>query len=139
MYEAYCRCVSPDYTEGISICNTGCGNPTTVCTTDFGCEYSERSCNADQCTCKPDGIDTNTMTYAQCTDQCALAGMVMLDNTLEAVQAASNTGCNINGYETWIHTDGATELPDSTLDCTDDNEPVDSYGDTCEEWYIENP
>ena len=68
MYEAYCRCVSSDYTEGISICNTGCGNPTTVCSTDFGCTLEEHWCNPDQCTCKPDGIDGNTMTYQQCVD-----------------------------------------------------------------------
>ena len=87
----------------------------------------------------PDGIDTDTMTYEQCTDQCERVGMVMLDNTAEAVQAAKGTGCGSNGLETWIHTEGAEPLPDSTLDCADDNEPVDSYGDTCEDWYIEHP
>lgn len=47
MYEAMCRCTTSDYTEAISICVTGCGGPSTVCNSDFGCAYSERTCNPD--------------------------------------------------------------------------------------------
>lgn len=138
MYEAYCRCVTPDHTEGISICNTGCGNPTDVCTPDFGCAPTEAGCNAETCTCKPNGIDTNTMTYQDCVDQCALADMIVPDGEL-GVTAARNTGCSINAYEMWVNTDGAVELPDPMVNCDNDDTIVDSWGDSCSDWYDDKP
>lgn len=35
--KAYCRCHKPDFSKGLSICNTGCGNPNQVCSAEFGC------------------------------------------------------------------------------------------------------
>ena len=60
---AYCRCHTEDFTEGISICNTGCGDPNQVCDDSFGCLDYELACDNTKCTCKPEGIATNTMTY----------------------------------------------------------------------------
>lgn len=140
-FEAKCRCVSPDLTLGISICSEGCGDPTTVCTTDFGCGWDERGCNANQCTCLPfdyDGIENNFMTYEQCYDQCAAVDMV-IPSTEEGVLAASNTGCNTNGFVMWVGVAGAYELPETYAACTDDNTIVDSQGDSCADWYVEKP
>merc|ERR1711907_540239 len=50
-YKAHCRCASSS--KAISICNTGCGDPDTVCSNSFGCASNERACNKDKCTCKP--------------------------------------------------------------------------------------
>ena len=98
---AYCRCHTEDFLEGISICNTGCGDPNTVCNDSFGCAANELACNNQKCTCKPDGIETNTMTYQECHDQCTAIGMVPVTGA-EGVAASINTGCNINGLETWV-------------------------------------
>ena len=104
-----CRCVSEDLSKGISICNTGCGDPDKQCTSDFGCTRGQRGCNKDKCTCKPfayDGIETNFMTYTMCYDQCAAVGMVIPSNE-EGVEAARSTGCKANGKRIWIYTEGA--------------------------------
>ena len=95
-YKAKCRCTTPDLTEGLSMCVTGCGNPNQVCSTDFGCTNAESGCNKNKCTCMPDGIDTNTMTYQECFDQCAAVDMIMIEGE-EAVALAKGTGCNIDG------------------------------------------
>ena len=108
-YKAKCRCVSHDLSKGISMCNTGCGDPTTTCSSAFGCARNERSCNADKCACKPfayEGIETNFMTYQMCYDQCAAIGMELPYNK-EGIEAASNTGGGTNGKRIWLLTEGA--------------------------------
>lgn len=138
MFQAMCRCVSADYTEAISICNSGYGDPTEVCSPDFGCNFSENGYTAAECTCQPDGIDSNSMTYQQCADQCAIADMIMVDSQ-DATALAKHTGCGINGMEMWTHVDGASELPDTSADCVSDDTVGDAYGDTCTAWYLERP
>ena len=62
-HQAMCRCHKADYSEGLSVCNSGCGDPTTVCNDDFGCAFAEKGCDANKCSCKPLDISSNTMTY----------------------------------------------------------------------------
>ena len=62
-HQAMCRCHKADYSEGISVCNKGCGDPTTVCNDDFGCAFAEKGCDANKCSCKPLNISSDTMTY----------------------------------------------------------------------------
>ena len=100
-YKAYCRCISNDNTKGISICNTGCGNPNKICNTNFGCTPSNRGCNNNRCTCKPENISGNTMTYKQCSEQCNRINMKIPANSHQ-VSIANRTGCNINGREMWV-------------------------------------
>ena len=41
------------------------------------------------------------MTYQECHDQCGAIGMVVLTGA-EGAAAAIDTGCGINGAETWV-------------------------------------
>jgi hypothetical protein len=100
-YKAYCRCISKDNTKGISVCNTGCGNPNQICNTNFGCTPSNRGCNKDRCTCKPENISGNTMTYKECSEQCNRINMKIPENS-QQVSIAKSTGCDIEGREMWV-------------------------------------
>ena len=104
--KAYCRCVSNDNTKGISVCNTGCGSPDKICNTNFGCTPSNRGCNRNRCTCKPENISGNTMTYKECSEQCSRVNMKIPANSQE-VGIAKSTGCNINGREMWVQHKGS--------------------------------
>ena len=53
-FKAFCRCTDADYSEGLSVCNWGCGDPTTICDESFGCDMDDKGCNSNQCTCLPD-------------------------------------------------------------------------------------
>jgi hypothetical protein len=60
--------------------------------------------------------------------------------TEEEMWAAKNTGCNANGRQTWMDVVGAYDTcTGNYADCTNDDSVVDSYEDTCSEWYNENP
>jgi len=96
--KAYCRCVTADNSKGISICNTGCGNPNKICDTTFGCTGG---CNAQKCTCKPHDVATNDMTFAQCKEQCARVNM-QIPMGQAGISGSTGTGCNINGYIMWV-------------------------------------
>ena len=71
--KAKCRCVSPDNSRAISICNSGCGDPNRICWEGVGCSSSDE-CNKDTCTCKPKDVNGNTMAFAECRKQCAQWG-----------------------------------------------------------------
>jgi len=115
-YVAACRCVTADNSKGISICNSGCGDPNTVCWAGVGCALNERNCDKNKCTCKPSDILSNAMTFGQCKSQCDRVGMVVPSNNA-GMTAATNTGCDINGLEMWINepvVNAGTELTVNT-------------------------
>jgi len=101
-YKAQCRCVSPDLALGISICNTGCGDPVAVCDNTFGCSVSQKACGGT-CTCKPESTvtDLTAMTFQNCHLQCSRIGMVV-PSTPEGVAASLDTGCGTNSLEMWV-------------------------------------
>ena len=98
---AKCRCVSLDKSKGISICNSGCGDPNTVCWEGVGCDSSERGCNKDKCTCKPKDYGENMMTFAECAKQCDRVGM-QIPSDDAGVQASKGTGCGTDSHAMWI-------------------------------------
>ena len=106
---AYCRCVSMDGTSGLSICNTGCGAPDTVCTKLFGCTGDERTCDKTKCTCKPEALTSNTMTFSECRYQCSRLSQRIPAN-YDETQSASGTGCDTNSVEMWVEHETRFEL-----------------------------
>jgi len=104
-HQAYCRCVNEDSTKGLSICNSGCGNPDKVCDNTFGCDKNNKACDKNKCTCKPYELVENKMTFNDCAKQCKRIDMKMVTNMTD-IKTANDTGCNINGYEMWVNCKG---------------------------------
>lgn len=101
-YKAYCRCVNEDSTKGVSICNSGCGDPNKVCNKTFGCHDSIKGCDKDKCTCKPyEVLIENKMTFNECEKQCKRIDMRMIGDSTD-VNTANSTGCGINSSEMWV-------------------------------------
>merc|ERR1712072_83296 len=103
--KARCRCIKNGH--GISICNTGCGNPDAALTSSAaGCSGSAQKCDKASCTFKPGAADTtdsgvgNDMTADACHAQCKLWGGDV--QTKSQVSNAKNTGCNSNGAKNWV-------------------------------------
>ena len=130
---AYCRCVADDGTQAASICNSGQGDPQAVCQAGDGCNRG----NGDpitECACKPDGIDGNTMTFAQCEEQCGRIDMRLPANS-DDVQLAKNTGCGANAQEVWVAgtsecPSGRDALPETQLETPSDNAEPETQSET---------
>ena len=64
---------------------------------------------------------------------------MIIPDTEAGLNVAVNTGCNINGYEMWIGVPGAHALPETYDICENDDTVVDSWGDSCSDWYDDKP
>ena len=99
---AHCRCVSNNGKKAISICNSGCGAPNQVCTTDFGCTAENGQCDNRRCTCRPAGMRFgDEMTFRECQRQCNRVNMRIPANNDEK-EVGVHTGCNTNKNEMWV-------------------------------------
>lgn len=64
---------------------------------------------------------------------------MILPDSEAGILVSRGTGCDINSKEMWSQTAGAVELPDTSEDCENDDAIVDSWGDSCSDWYDEKP
>ena len=103
--KAWCRCSSEDSSKGISVCRSGCGSPDQVCTSSYGCNNREKSCNADKCTCLPSSsyVSSNDMTFSQCKHECESIGL-LIPFSSSSVRASPGTGCDANKKPIWVET-----------------------------------